>query len=435
MTAPAFEKLPSDNPFEDIHRTMDAAQRLGAISLRMIAKGASEQELIDRLKPEPDAVLSVGYPLAHLAAYGFLDAYELTVAAEMRELDKTVAMRTANGTDKPNVFHGGTPSSVQTETIRHMVDHLSHGVLDATEPEYRHKDGRKRISELEAAANIEKALQRIIPHAQRHGVDMELAFPVHSFVGLQQYSMAAAMQRVFPQSFARDHKSAEWLAIDTDSSRSDLGFYDDYAFQRDHGCAAVPLKPEYGHQIWPADSPLEVMEKAFYESVSTDDEAGARAAFNGKTLRASHCLRFANQAGAMPQLLLPLFDATTAFNKQALAGHLMAKNIARYFWLKEGATPDAARDAVVLQAVDGLQKQGGDINHHHAELLMQVAQMNRMDIARELVNRGASIEVAASQAGRITHCDEAGMNVEYPYAEAAKRLNALRRSTPRPRNS
>ena len=84
-----------------------------------------------------------------------------------------------------------------------------------------------------------------------------------------------------------------------------------------------------------------------------------------------------------------------------------------------------------METVKTLQARGGDINAHDGHLLLHVADMGRMDIARKLVAAGASIKIARAHASNIIHCDEGGHNAYNPYEKAAKRLGNLQRSLTR----
>ncbi len=418
------------NPFQEIHDLIDAAQESGKHAMQMVAQGASDDQIAAYLKSQPAEVLAIDTYFAHLAAYGMTKSHDMVVDVVIADLANRKAENIKAGTYRANIFRAGTPSLPETEGIRHLIDGLSHGMNNVTEPEYRHRDGRKRITEAEAVANMEVAIKKIIPKAEALGVDPELAFSSSIAVLQSNFALAAVLQRAFPQAFECDHKGQEWLELDTSDrhQRHELAFYDDLVFQRMHGFMGDPVTPEYGYKIWPEGSPLEQMRKSFHDARIANDEGAMRAAFNGKVLRPSQCLEFVNAViGTHPQLVLPIYEATTAFNKQALGGYILGEYVSRAFWHEDKLNP--AKDDAVLEVVDALVKDGADINARNCGLLVHVAQMDRMDIARRLVARGASIKLARDHAKNVLHTDESGGSHEYPYADAARRLNNLLRSS------
>jgi len=421
----------NNNPFHELHERSARRRELQDTVVKMIASGATQSSVLRHLKQAPVETLDASNPISELAAYGMLKAYDFMLKREMAKVEERAADCLAKGQSNTSGYYfGGKAATPETVAIRHLVDHLAHGISAATNSNLCRYAGRTPIKESVATANAAKALDLVLPYAQKFNVDMEEAFPAYSFVALHNYRMVSVLQKVSPSGFENSHRHAEWRALDGDQ-RTDLYFYDDFMFQLNKGEDVSQIEHRFGGSIWPADSALEKMRSAYFAAAQAGDAEGATAAFNGQPLRASHCTHFARHADKCPQLVLPLYDATTAFNKQALAGRLLSDVMPGFFAVKEGAVPDLAKDAAALAIVDGLQQRGGDINHGNFGLVIGVAHMGRMDIVRELAARGASLGGAAAYAAGVCYTDESGGNAEYPYADAAKKLANLARSLKR----
>jgi hypothetical protein len=386
-------------------RAADAADKLSDAYHRAILKGANDDTVLELLRPVPEAVLNIGYQFAALAAYGYFKSYAHVLAAQFRTSDALFSRKfSENGHYNSNTTMGGYgPVSWQTDAARRLVSDLSYGMSQATATHFGEQ--RLVIPVEQASANVVQVLQeQIAPRVYASGADPALAFCPGGFDIHSHYAIAAALRQLSPKAFDFSHAHSETLAISwggDHKSKGALAFFDTLRFQQDHGHNGIPKSQDWlGRVEWPEDAPIMVVTQKFYGALEAGNPEAAQVALAGYTLRPSLALSFIGQAlrAGYPELILPVFDATKAFNSAALASHLLSGEVATAFFVAPDAQPDGVRDKALLKAVGGLQLRHGDINAGGGRPLMTVALFGRMDIARKLMARGASAKTAMALA-------------------------------------